>query len=101
MAAHWLRGGMLALSAGSLLLPLLLLVPRRWAALAMQLALVIAAAEWTRTGLHLAMVRLQNRDDWLRGTLILLGVAAFNLFAAALYRTTTLRRRYRAAGVAQ
>ena len=49
LAAHFYRADQLALAVASLALIALLAVPRRWAARAVQVALVLGALEWLRT----------------------------------------------------
>jgi NAD-dependent dihydropyrimidine dehydrogenase PreA subunit len=85
MGAHVARAGWgLAGGVGFALLPLLLLLRRRWVPLAVRWLLVAGAAEWVHTAWAFARVREQMGQPSLRLWLVLGGVAAFSLLAAAL-----------------
>jgi hypothetical protein len=100
LAAHFFRAGQLALSMASALLPLLLAVPRAWAARTMQAALLLGAFEWLRTLAEFAAVRVSMGQPVLRLVAILLAVALFTAASALVFRTASLRRRYRLATAA-
>ena len=72
-----------ALAVGA---PMLLLVSHAWAARALQIVLVLAAAEWLWTLAMLVMERRALGEPWLRLTIILGTVAAFTLAAAIIAR---------------
>jgi hypothetical protein len=97
LAAHFYRAGWLSLAAASALLPLLLAVPRAWAARAMQVALVIGAVEWLRTLAEFAAVRISMGQPYGRLVAILLVVALFTAASALVFRNARLRARYRLA----
>jgi hypothetical protein len=101
LAAHFLRGGSLLLVVASLALSLLLLVRRSWAVKTTQVVLILAAIEWVFTAQAVIQARIEEDRDWHRSAIILLSVAAFNLFAAALFQTRTLRTRYARPTLAQ
>lgn len=94
MAAHLFRGQHYALVLLSLLMPLLLLIPRRWIARAIQLGLLISAAEWVRTAAKLMQERTASGQPYLRMALILGAVALFTLGAALIFQLPAMRRRY-------
>lgn len=73
---------------------LLLLLQRGWVARFFEVLLLLAALEWGRAALFLAIEREDAHQPWLRAVLILSGVALFTLFAAALFETRTLLRFY-------
>jgi hypothetical protein len=95
LAAHFFRAGLLPLAAASALLPLLLAVPRAWAARTMQVALVIGALEWLRTLAEFAAVRISMGQPVLRLVAILVAVALFTAASALVFRNAGLRARYR------
>jgi hypothetical protein len=95
LAAHFFRAGQLALAAASALLPLLLAVPRAWAARTMQVALIIGAIEWLRTLAEFAAVRISMGQPVVRLAAILVAVALFTAASALVFRNTGLRARYR------
>lgn len=95
MAAHLFRGQHDALVTLSLLMPLLLFIPRRWVARAIQLGLVISAAEWVRTAARLVQERTASGQPYLRMALILGAVALFTLGAALIFQLGAMSRRYK------
>jgi hypothetical protein len=95
LAAHFARAGETALAVTVLLLPLLLVLRRRWGARAVELALVLGAIEWIRTTLSLVDLRRAHGLPWLRLVAILGAVAAVTL-ASALFVESWWRRRRRA-----
>jgi hypothetical protein len=95
LAAHFFRAGLLVIAAISLAAPLLLAVPRPWAARLMQLALLAGAIEWLRTLAVFASTRIALGQPALRLTIILVAVAALTAASAAVFRQPTLARRYR------
>ena len=85
MGAHALRSGWGLLAAGGLAVwPLLLLLRRRWVPILARLLLVAGALEWLRTAQDFARQREVLGQPSARLWLILGGVAAANLAAAAL-----------------
>lgn len=95
LAAHFFRADQLALAVASALLPLLLAVPRAWAARTMQVALVIGAVEWLRTLAEFAAVRISMGQPVLRLGAILVAVSLFTAASALVFRNAGLRARYR------
>lgn len=95
LAAHFFRADLLLLAAASALMPLLLAVPRPWAARAMQLVLVLGALEWLRTLAAFSAERIAMGQPYLRLMAILLAVALFTAASALVFRNARLRQRYR------
>ena len=92
--AHCFRGG-LVLLIPPLLISLGLLVYRSGAvARFFQLLLLAISGVWVFTALKIGLARFAAGEPWLRMALILGGVAGFTLFAAALWESDTLLRRY-------
>ena len=94
LAAHFFRAGRYELVAASLLFPFLLLIRRRWAARAVQVVLVLGAAEWVRTLFVFTAERRALGEPSLRLVAILGGVALFTLLSASALFLPRLRRRY-------
>ncbi len=94
LGAHFLRDGSVALLVVSLMVPLVLLIRRRWVARAVQVMLVIAALEWVWTAIVLAEERMAAGEPWQRMAVILGGVALWTACSALLFETPPLRRRY-------
>jgi hypothetical protein len=101
MAVHFFRSGELLWVAVCLLLNGLLLVRRAWAARLMQLALLLGAVEWMRTGFHLAEARRTFGEPYARLVIILGAVALFTALAALLFQSRRLKVRFRIEGVAE
>lgn len=93
LAAHFFRFGQIALVALALLLPLLLLVRKPWAARVAQVALLLGAAEWVRTIIVFASARMTVGYPYLRMALILGAVALFTAGSALLCGIPALRNR--------
>ena len=96
MAAHFLRGGNLALMLASLLAPLLLLVRRRWSLIVRQGLAYAGAAVWGHTALMLIEQRRVTGAPWGRMALILGGVALLTGLAGLLLNTGRMKERYAA-----
>lgn len=94
LAAHFLRDGNVVMVGVCLFLPVLLFFPRRAAARALQLALVLGAAEWIRTLVMIAQERMAAGAPYTRTIAILGVVAAVTLASAAVFRMPGMRRRY-------
>jgi hypothetical protein len=98
LAAHFLRSGNLFMVVIILALLGFLSVPRAWAARTIQIALLVGGAEWIRTLVVLARARAGAGEPALRMGLILGGVALLTALSALVFRTATLRRRFRGPG---
>ncbi len=94
LAAHFSRAGLLPLAVLSLALIALVAVPRRWAALVLQIVLIVGALEWVRTIVVLVQARLAAGLPATRMALILGVVVLVTLGAAALFRTPRLKARF-------
>ena len=94
LAAHFLRFYAFGVVGFCLLLPLLLLVRRGWAARIVQLVLLLGALVWARAGYVFAHQRMLTGEPWGRLAIIIGGVTLFTLVAGALFETAPLRRRY-------
>jgi hypothetical protein len=84
IAAHFLRSGSYVLTAAGALFPALLLLRTRLAVRIVQLLLIIAAAEWLRTLVLIALERQAVGEPWMRMAFILGAVAVLTLASAVL-----------------
>lgn len=84
LAAHFLRSGNMLLVVACASLPLLMLVPSRYARYAFQAILVLGALEWIRTAMAIAEIRLQIGAPWGRMAAIIGGVALFTIISALI-----------------
>ncbi len=100
LGAHFLRAGRMELVLLCLALVALLFVRRRWAGIAIQLALALGALEWLRATLVLTGERISVGRPWIRMAVILGAVAAVCAVAALLLATRRARRWFRAASAA-
>jgi hypothetical protein len=94
LGAHFYRAGLWPLAALALALIGLLIVPRAWAARAIQLALLAGSLEWLRSLAVLVGGRFSAGQPYIRLVVILLAVAVFTAGAALVFRTYALRVRY-------
>jgi len=94
IVAHFFRAGQLLLVVVSVAITLLLLVKERWAALAVQGGLVLAAGEWLRTLNRLVEFRQNMGMEWQRMALILGGVAFCTLLSSMVFRLPAMRQRF-------
>ena len=94
LGAHLYRAGLGPLAALALALIGLLMVPRAWAARAIQLALLAGSLEWLRSLAVFVGERMAAGQPYLRLVVILLAVAVFTAGAALVFRTYALRVRY-------
>ena len=95
LGAHFLRYGRIILVAFCVLLPLLLLIKKRWVLLLLQGLAFVGALVWVHTTYVLVQLRIAAGAPWTRMLLILCGVTAFTVFAGTLLRSESLNRRYR------
>lgn len=95
LAAHFFRADLLALAVLCAALPLVLAVPRPWAARAIQVVLVLGVFEWLRTLAVFAAERLSMGQPVVRLAAILIAVALFTGASALVFRARTVAARYR------
>lgn len=94
LGAHFLRAGdWLPLAVVAALL-VLLFVPRRWSARALQAGLVLGALEWIRTLADLVAVRQALHQPFLRMAAILGGVALLTAASALVFRARGVRTHF-------
>lgn len=98
LAAHFYRAGQTLGVVAALALGALALVPRPWAARAVQAGLALGAIEWLRTIAVFAAQRIAQGQPYTRMVLILAGVALATGLAALVFERAAMRRRY---GLAQ
>ena len=94
LCGHLIRSGLVLVVFLVPFLLCLLLIPRAWVVRLFQLLLTIAAMEWVRTAVFLAVERQEDGRPWLRMVIILGAVAAFNIFSMLLFESAVLRRVY-------
>ena len=94
IAAHFTRAGMTSLAILCLALPSLLIFRRPWSVRILQGALVLAAIEWFRTGLHLVQWRMEMDMDWARLAVVMGAVTLCTASSAAIFSHWELRRKY-------
>jgi hypothetical protein len=94
LGAHFYRAGLAWLVPVCVALAAITFVPRRWAALAAQAALVLGALEWVRALFGFAGARVAHGRPVLRLVMILGSVLVFTLWAAWLLRSGAARLWY-------
>ena len=97
LAAHFSRHDQPVLMILSVAVMGLLAVPRLWAARAVQVVLLLGAAEWVRTLIVLARIRAEDGQPAARMVAILTLVAMLTAASALALLTRRARARFRAA----
>ena len=95
LGAHFLRLGQPLLVVLSLLLPLILLFRKYWAARLMQFYLILGAVEWVRTLFFLVAERRTTGQPWSRLVIIMGLVALFTVCSTLVFRFSSLKMRYK------
>ena len=95
LGAHFLRMGIEGGLVAAACAPLILLIPRRWAARVVQTLLVGSAVYWLVALGRLASLRQEMGMDWGRLAAILVAVALSTAAAALSLESRVLRARYR------
>jgi len=95
LGAHFLRLGQPLLVVLSLLLPLILLFRKFWAARLMQFYLYFGAVEWVRTLFFLVAERRTEGQPWSRLVIIIGLVALFTVCSTLVFHFSSLRIRYK------
>ncbi len=98
LAAHFLRDGNLVLTLTCGLLPLLLLIKKRWSWLAVQIFAYAGGAVWLYTTVALVQQRMVWGMSWARLVMILGGVALFTIWAGYLLNAAPVREKYHPEG---
>ncbi len=78
----------------SVLVPLLLLVRKRWSLIFVQLSAYAAAVVWVYTTIHLVQERMISARPWGSAVIILGSVALFSVFAGFLLNSRKVKERY-------
>lgn len=94
LAAHFLRGGPAALVVLCVGLVILLYVRRPWVPRIAVIALLAGCAEWLRTLVLLAGVRIDAGQPWGRLAFILVAVAALTALSSLVFRSAPVRGWY-------
>jgi hypothetical protein len=94
MAAHFLRGGNIGLVLASILVPLLLLIRKRWSLILVQLSAYAAAVIWVYGTIRLVQERMLLARPWSSAVIILSSVALFSVFAGLLLNSRKVKDRY-------
>ena len=94
LGAHFLRSGHIILAGASLLIPLLLLIKKRWSLLFVKGLTYSGAIVWMQTTFFLVQQHRMAGAPWIRMMLILSGVTIFTLYAGYLLNSDIVKRRY-------
>jgi hypothetical protein len=95
LAAHFYRAGVYAGAVASVVLILLVVVRRPWAARVIQAALLLGSLEWLRSTIELVQMRSAMGAPYLRLAIILGGVCLFTALCALVVRTSRLKSHFR------
>ncbi len=94
MSAHFSRAQNNGLALVCLLLPLLLLIRKRWVADIFQILLITGAIIWFESMFGYIQLRQETGRPWVRLAIILGAVAVFTGLSALVFRKKKLRMRY-------
>jgi hypothetical protein len=94
LAAHFLRDGNLVLTLICVLIPLLLLIKKRWSWLVVQLFAYVGAVIWLYTTVAMVQQRIFWGMPWVRLVMILGGVALFTAWAGFLLNSSRIKEIY-------
>jgi len=94
IAAHFYRAGYMPVVVLLLCAPLLLLLRKPWVPGLVQVLLLLAAAEWLRTLVAIAQLRMHTGEPWLRMAVILGAVALFTAASGLVFKSQGLCARY-------
>jgi hypothetical protein len=78
----------------SVLVPLLMLIRKRWSLILVQLSAYAAAVVWLSTATHLVQERMISAKPWSGAVIILGSVALFSVFAGLLLNSRKVKERY-------
>jgi hypothetical protein len=94
IAAHFSRANLFPLVLVSLAIPFLLFIKKAWAARAIQLLLLLGAAEWIRAMFGYIAIRKEIGEDWTRLAIILIAVALLTACSGLVFRGKSLKKRF-------
>ena len=94
IAAHFSRANLFPLVLVSLAIPFLLFIKKAWAARAIQLLLLLGAAEWIRAMFGYIAIRKEIGEDWTRLAIILIAVALLTASSGLVFRGKSLKKRF-------
>lgn len=94
MAAHFSRTQNDWLALGCLLIPLLLLIKKRWILKIYQAYLVVGGIVWISRTAELVHMRQSEGEPWLRLAIILSVVALYTLLSAFILQNKKIQTRY-------
>lgn len=94
LCGHLLREGLLILIPLLFMMLPLLMMRSGWVARLWQIVLMLAALEWVRKAIFLAIERQEAGEPWLRMVLILGATAAFTFVSALLFEAGPLAEAY-------
>jgi hypothetical protein len=94
LAAHFLRGGSLGLVVLTLLVPLFLLIRKRWSLILVQLSAYVAAAVWLYAIIQIVQERMMLGRSWGAPVIILGSVTLFTIIAGLLLNSRAVKDKY-------
>lgn len=93
-SAHFYRHYNYPLMIVSILVPLLLLIKKRWVLIVIQLFALAGAGVWIYTIVIIADERMRSGEPWIRMAVILGGVALFTLLSGLLLNLKKVKENY-------
>lgn len=94
LGAHFSRADNTPLVIICILMPLLLLVKKRWIPVLLQCLLYLGGLIWMHTTVQYVRIRMAEGTDWVRLVFILGSVSLFTIVAGLLMNSKVIRERY-------
>lgn len=98
LSAHFMRWGEIGPAVTCIASLGLLFIRKRWVPTVLSIGLIGGGLLWIRSAIDLVQMRLSVDAPWLRLSLILGACATATLLASLIFRTKTMRARFRAGG---
>jgi hypothetical protein len=95
LGAHFLRELNYLLAVVCILMPLLLLIKKRWGLLLLQVFTYAGGVIWVDTIITIARRRITYGEPWSRMAVILGAVALFTVFSGLLLNSQRVKKNYR------
>ena len=94
LGAHFSRADNTPLAIICILLPLFLLVKKRWIPVLLQCLLYLGGLIWVHATVQYVRIRMAEGSDWVRLVFILGSVSLFTIVAGLLLNSKVIKERY-------
>ena len=94
LGAHFMRAENNLIAILCILIPLLLLVKKKFIPILLQCLLYLGGLIWVHATVQYVRIRMAEGTDWVRLILILGSVSLFTIFAGLLLNSKVIKERY-------